>query len=139
VDKLPKAEAAHLARINAVAATLPNHLKAARVEAAEKKLMVAIGAYIDAVAVYSDALSAAWSELMRCEPLPAGFAAKAGNGSVRLNGVNYPQLDAQGGLVALARTAISAKSPRTALRRTAHRCGACTMPQSGGRWLERGA
>lgn len=96
VDKLPKAEAARLARITAVAATLPNHLKAAGVEAAEKKLMVAIGAYVDAVTVYSDALGVAWTELMRCEPLPAGFAAKVGNGKVRLNGVNYPQLDAQG-------------------------------------------
>jgi hypothetical protein len=111
-----EAEVERLARIKAVAAALPAQLESAGIAAAEKKLVAAIGTDVDAVAAYSEALGTAWSELSRGEPLPAGFAAKIGNGSVMLNGTNYPQRDAQAGIIALARMAISAKFPRMALR-----------------------
>jgi hypothetical protein len=64
---------------------------------------------------------AGWVELSRLQPLPEGFAAKAGSGAVVLAGQPFHQIDLQGGILRTACVAILARSPRLASRLGASR------------------
>jgi hypothetical protein len=115
------AEAARLARLQDMAATVPERLKAAGVDVAEKKLRAAIDGYVVACVSYSDALHAVWAELSSLQPLPEGFAARASSGAVVLAGQQFHQIDPQGGILTVAREAILTRFPRMAVRLSLNR------------------